>query len=245
MGKLIYRPKGKANEYALWACNLYNGCTHACHYCYLRHGLAKGLLGKEEPTIKGGMNERTAYAAFCYELEKDHDAIARDGGLFFNFSSDPMLPETRELNTKCMLYALDRGVRVRMLTKGRIFEPFVESVRQRGLSHLADFGFTLTGCDELEPGAASNSQRIFDMRWLKEAGMRTWASIEPVIDPAKSMDMIEQSLQYCDEYRIGLLSGKKTYTKDDITAFKKEAEDILRRAGKRFFFKNSVDDFLK
>lgn len=31
---VIYRPRGKALEYAELAANLYTGCTHGCTYCY-------------------------------------------------------------------------------------------------------------------------------------------------------------------------------------------------------------------
>lgn len=32
--KLIYRPKGRAGEYAKLALNVYRGCDHGCTYCY-------------------------------------------------------------------------------------------------------------------------------------------------------------------------------------------------------------------
>ena len=31
---LIYKPKGKANEYSEWAMNHYKGCSHGCKYCF-------------------------------------------------------------------------------------------------------------------------------------------------------------------------------------------------------------------
>lgn len=31
MSKAIYKPKGKAGEYAMYACNFYNGCCFACN----------------------------------------------------------------------------------------------------------------------------------------------------------------------------------------------------------------------
>ena len=31
---IIYEPKGRAREYALWAANIYSGCVHGCRYCF-------------------------------------------------------------------------------------------------------------------------------------------------------------------------------------------------------------------
>jgi len=80
------------------------------------------------------------------------------------------------------------------------------------------FGFSLSGHDELEPHASTNTQRIEAMRKLHEAGFKIFASIEPVIDFKKSEDVILNTLRYCDHYKIGLMSGKK-YDKIDVDRF--------------------------
>lgn len=66
------------------------------------------------------------------------------------------------------------------------------------------FGFTLTGHDELEPGASTNAERINAMQKLHEAGFKTWASIEPIIDFGSSLAMILDCLTFCDYFKIGL-----------------------------------------
>jgi len=39
---VIYRPRGRALEYALLACNLYGGvCPHRCSYCYVAGAMRK------------------------------------------------------------------------------------------------------------------------------------------------------------------------------------------------------------
>lgn len=38
---VIYEPKGRANEYSPYACNLYIGCSHRCRYCYAPHTLQR------------------------------------------------------------------------------------------------------------------------------------------------------------------------------------------------------------
>lgn len=69
-------------------------------------------------------------------------------------------------------------------------------------------GFTLTGFDKKEPGASPNHERIEAMRELHNMGFQTFASIEPVITPAMSMNMMIATRGICDLYMVGLISGK-------------------------------------
>lgn len=253
MARLIYQPKGKAKEYCAWACNLYNGCSNKCEYCYNRHCPAAKLLGKDEPTIKGGMDLPAAFEVFSNELMRFRDRIIGDGeGLHFCFVSDPMIRETRDLNRMCIDLTVKSGVTVQVLTKqadwvdDTAWREILREIAQRGQQKLIRFGFTLTGMDELEPGASSNGARINAMKVLHDdLHFPTWASIEPVIDIAKSYDMISKAWFCCDEFRIGLLSGKKQYTRYDINKFIEEVDALNVSGTKKIILKDSVLKFLK
>jgi DNA repair photolyase len=80
---------------------------------------------------------------------------------------------------------------------------------------LVAIGFTLTGRDDLEPGASPNAERIEAMRKLHKAGFKTFTSIEPIIDVQSSLNMIFATAGFCDLYKIGLMSGKK-YDKNEL-----------------------------
>lgn len=250
-GVTIYRPEGAAAEYAQWACNLYNGCSNRCEYCYNRHGLAHNHLGKDDVTPKRGWSEDELYHKFREELDKWHDEIIEGDGLFFNFVSDPCLPETWQLNLKCIKYAFSRDVAVCLLTKMHEwvnYSKWKELLDSRFFKEQAfavRFGFTLTGMDEMEPGASTNAQRIETMRKLHKAGYQTWASIEPVIDLSKSRDMIMQTLDCCDEYRIGLSSLKKAYTPADVRKFKEQIDAVAREHRKYIIWKTSVLKYIE
>lgn len=70
-------------------------------------------------------------------------------------------------------------------------------------------GYTLTGFDDLEPGAATNLERVAAIRAFSRAGFKTWASIEPVIDFSSSLEMVQLALPHCGFFKVGLLSGAK------------------------------------
>ncbi|MDE6696937.1 MAG: hypothetical protein K2K25_08650, partial [Muribaculaceae bacterium] len=84
----------------------------------------------------------------------------------------------------------------------------IESSIVEERKNMVAFGFTLTGFDEKEPGASTNQERIEAMRELHDMGFRTFASIEPIIAPARSLRMIEATKGFCDLYKVGLISGK-------------------------------------
>lgn len=240
-GNCIYMPNGKAREYSTWACNLYNGCINVCAYCYNDNSIMKSVLGGNNVRLKKSLvNEATAYDIFCKELEKYREAIIAAGALHFNFVSDPCIPETITLNWKCIDHAISQGVPCQVLTKRADFldHPSV----QNALSHpeLLRVGFSLTGCDELEPGASPNLERIQAMRALHGAGIPTWASIEPIIDPQKSLDVVALTINCCDNYKIGILSGKKGYGPDQIRKFIHEVNALNPRS---VYWKQSLLEF--
>ena len=216
MPKLIYQPKGKAREYSPWACNLYNGCSNRCEYCYNRHGIAAPLLGRDTPILKAG----ATVEQFKIELQKYKERIIEDGkGLFFNFVSDPFLEDTFELNMECAKIALREKVPCVFLSKCRVPMQMISMFMKH--IHKVKVGFTLTGFDEVEPGADSNAQRIAEINALHTCGISTWASIEPVISIDQSIQMIDKAYRAgCREFKIGLLSGKKPYKAKNVAAMK-------------------------
>jgi DNA repair photolyase len=149
MSKAIYKPKGKAGEYAEWACNLYVGCSNNCSYCYCKKGLLSHAMGGPVAKLKSCFkDEEHAYEVFKKELHENLDEL-RKSSLFFTFSSDPMIPETRELNGRCIRYAITKGVRCQVLTKNADFihEPVVNLLCIEGKKDMIAFGFTITGRD--------------------------------------------------------------------------------------------------
>lgn len=228
--KILSRPKNNAEEYGKWAVNPYIGCSHGCLYCYLKKGPSGAYLGQDAPVLKKGVvNEEHAYHLAMAEIIENREEIVKDGGLFMTFTSDPYLPETRGLMSRIVKSCIQKHeVPVTILTKRADFLPLVENPRLEDVERCKEWatsvgcfahehetlnsrlatGFTLTGHDELEQNASTNEERIKAMKFLHELNLRTWASIEPVIDFPSSLDMIYQALNAgCQHFKIGLLTS--------------------------------------
>lgn len=251
-GKAIYTPTGKAGEYAKYACNFYTGCSNGCTYCYLKKGIGKKVLGGDVPTLKKCFkSEQDAIHVFFNELFDPATNAVKDDikkhGIFFTFSSDPGLPETRALNFAVINQIMSLGVPIQMLTKCTDWidtEQGVDMLTHAVAAYCLSVGFTLTGRDDLEPNAASNAERIKAMMRIHDMGIRTFASIEPVVDFDASERCIVSTLGFCDHYKIGLMSGKRDYDKVQMRLFVIRCCDLIRQAGATAYFKQSIVKYL-
>lgn len=244
MSKIIYRPKGKAGEYAKYAANFYTGCSGRCEYCYNRTGITAKVLGGDKPELKKSLDSKAKAAKIFLDEIRENKTELLQNGLFFNFVSDPCLKETFDLNFAAWWIAIGEGVPVIVLTKQTWWvEGFIDflehSDRLYNNKDRFAFGFTLTGHDELEPGCATNEDRIRAMEVLNSEGFKTWASIEPIIDFDSSFRMIEQTVGHCDLYKVGLQSGKK-YDREAIQEFALRVMAAARCNHIKVYFKDSL-----
>lgn len=237
-GKLIYQPQGPAGEYAKWAVNLHNGCTHGCTYCYNNRGVLSHAFGTE-PKYASIIVKR---AKMIYESRKDTiepddsldilmriyhlDAIEdilsfditiigterlqKDGGVFFSFKCDPLEESNVNATFHAVRYLTLRGIPVTILTKST---EWMKDVNWRDLlkarQNLLTIGFTLTGMDAMEVNAPSTKERIEALRKVHEMGIKTFVSLEPVIDIKKALLVIHTCQDITDEIRIGVQSPYK------------------------------------
>lgn len=277
--KILSRPRGNAEEYGKWSVNPYKGCSNLCDYCYLKKGVWKNGLGGSTPVLKKGTDRYATdmvtegyveggHAAWFFardEIKQHRNEIIRDGGLFMTFTSDPCLPETRwtffEIASSCVMMK----VPVVFLTKRADFidsadyQKIILPYTVFGANRYMAFGWTLTGHDELEPQASSNTDRIEAMRRVGNDGFKTWASIEPVIDFDASYRMIQQALDAgCQHFKIGLLTnntrvvrkgcqiGEYQFKAYDVIDCMHFIEDVMRLTeGKAtVYWKQSVRDLL-
>lgn len=193
----IYEPKGRAREYAAMALNHYIGCDHGCAatYCYASR-MGKGF---------GRWSDSPTPSMLYEEVER---TCAKHAGsqstVLLSFTGDPYCVRDVALGwtRKVVGILLANRVPVSILTKGgRRALRDIDLFKRFGRSIIV--GATLTGCDDLEPGAAPNSERLEVLRELHEAGVPTWSSFEPVIRPDASLELLREAVQVCDLVKIG------------------------------------------
>ena len=179
-----------------------------------------------------------------------HRDRLRETGVFFSFTTDPMIPDTIEMTMQALLFLQDMGIPSYILTKNadfidyELFRTYMMGLNVRSLLH---FGFTLTGRDDMEPKASLNADRIATMKRLKQDyGCHTWASIEPVIDWLSAERVVMASLPYCDHYKIGLRSGVKRdyYNQAETIERVSFLVEVITRAYRDVYLKQSVRTFI-
>ena len=251
-GKALYSPKGAALEYAAVGCNFYKGCPHSCEYCYLKRGVLSHSLGGTEVKLKACFKDEIhAMKVFVKELEANIDYI-RQSGVFFSFTTDPMVEETRALTLSAVMECLAHDVTVKILTKDssflydKKFVGFADGLNETMRKKVA-FGFTLTGRDDMEPYASPNGSRIGTMRYLHQMGFKTFASIEPIIDFDSSFRMIQESALFCDHFKIGLRSGVKAdyYNPDECAFFIGRVTGLCEKSDFTVYWKESMHRYVQ
>lgn len=233
----IYEPKGRAREYAELALNLYRGCSHGCTYCY-----CPAMLRMNSADFHGTVSPRNILP----ELERIAPRYAGKQ-ILLCFTTDPYNPAEPEYElTRNAIRLLHRyHVGVRILTKGGL-----RSTRDFDLLGSLDaYGATLTFCrmaDSLlwEPGAPTHLERVVALTEAHDRGIHTWVSLEPVIDPEQTLELINLTHSVVDEYKLGKWNHDVQANKIDWTGFLRKALMLFEKHSKRFYIKEDLRRYL-
>lgn len=246
--KIIYEPRGRAREYAELALNIYNGCSMGCLYCY-----APEVLRRDRNDFRENIQLREN---LLKKLENDcQKDLLCDRKVLLCFTCDPyqyldyVLSMTRSVLELFKKY----NINFIILTKaGRLAE------RDFDLYKPGDsFGCTLTFWNawesaEWEPNAALPISRLEALQNAHSLGIKTWVSMEPVIDPQQTYKLIEESYPFVDLYKIGKLNtdncrGNEHYEalrqieqSIDWKAFGERAEALLKQYSKEYYIKEDL-----
>jgi len=236
---VIYEPKGRAAEYAHLALNIFTGCSHGCTYCYARD-MHKKFGGKgdfDSPSVKENLLNRLQP-----DLAKYADTDKR---VLLCFTCDPYQPVEAETQiTRDIINELRHwSIPFEILTKAGL-----AAVRDFDLYGPNDaFSTTLTFLDAeksliFEPRAALPADRIIAIWQACEAGITTQVSLEPVIDPAETLKLIETTYGCVDLFKIGKLNHIASST--DWRAFGKKALEMCRDFKVDYYIKKDLAAYL-
>lgn len=239
----IYEPKGAAREYSPLALNYIRGCDHGCVYCYVpimmrafdKNYVHSNVYIKEEAVLLKEI-ERSA--------KKFHGSQKQ---VFLSFTTDPYSSFNREtkLTRRVLQILLDHKIPVSILSKGgmQVLED-IDIILQFGKNIQIGASLTFTNFEDSqkwEKHATMPAERFEALKTLHGHGVRTWASMEPVIYPEQSLEIMELTHEYVDAYKIGKLNHFKNHEKKfDWSHFLVDAVGIMRKHGKEFYIKKDL-----
>lgn len=235
---IIYQSKGRAGEFAHLAANLYVGCSHGCEYCYV-------------PAFthnKDFFTKQSVRKDVLWRLRREAPNYAgTDKRVLLCFSCDPYQPldDTEQISRKTIEIFRANDVPFQILTKGGM-----RAARDFDLYGANDtFGTTLTFLDEPrskehEPRAALPADRIAAIKLAKEKDIETWVSLEPVINPSTSLEIIQQTHHIVDYFRIGKMNHRDTFSALIWRRFAIKTIQLCREFKVDYYIKNDLAKYL-
>lgn len=235
---LIYEPKGPAREYAARACNLYKGCGHHCLYCYgpyFAYQCMDQKIAKEkfdEPTIRGkeAHTEEKRMEILLKNLKNEAEKYSNGHRVLMSFTSDAYQPREKDtlLTQNAIKIMGEAGVPMTILTKNKMAVRDIDLFVKYGI----DFATTICFLDEsmrekYEPDASTIEERLETLKTMRDAGLRTWVSLEPTIDTKEGLKVVNRLIGNTDLIKIGTVDRRwdpGIYDNIDWTQY---LEDVL------------------
>jgi DNA repair photolyase len=179
-----------------------------------------------------------------YEI-KEENSFFRGKEILQSFWTDPYnsLDVELQLTRRALMIMKDNGVIPVILTKGGL-----KSTRDFDLLHGGKYGTTLTFTNdeearEWEPFAPSPSERIKALQIANDKGIYIFVSIEPVIYPEQSLELIEKTHTFVNEYKIGVLNYNKRAKAIDYRRFYSRVVELLEKHNKKYYIKKDLEAF--
>lgn len=237
----IYEPAGRAREYSPLALNYFKGCDHGCKYCYVPN-----MLGRFNSKYE---HENVLNPTDFTKLEQSAKKMRGcDTQILLSFTGDPYCNAENGETAKVLEILNFYEHKVAILTKQP--EKALKDLELiKSFGGRIKIGSTLTFDNEIdskewEPGAATPESRINGLRMFSEEGIKTWASLEPVIIPDQSLNLLSMIHDFIDHVKIGKLNNYKGLDKAvDWTKFLFDSVRICREKNINFYIKENLAIF--
>jgi len=211
----FYTPKGKAREYTgkdNIGLNVYKYCPNGCIYCYCPFMLCKKPIEfYNEPDYTDNIIARVKLYAYRYARKE----------VFLSFIGDIGIIDKNNYFVQILEIFKNHNIRPRILTKSNIHNllPLLKECN-------AILGCTIVTIKESireknEPFASTISERLQLLNEAKCNGIKTWISIEPIIDVYEILTIVRYTQKYIDYYFI----GKMNY--NDIGSNETKLKEVL------------------
>jgi len=255
---LIYVPKGPAKEYAELALNYYKGCGYKCKYCYVP-GFFKMLGSKyvnfNTVSVVGPnkmVNENDKIDRIYKILSKEAKVLSGDNRrVLMCFTSDPYQPIEKEkrITRKCLEILGENNVKVTILTKNPVMAMELDS--DLIVKYDVELASTIIWADDnkriiWEPNTGTIQSRINEMENATKNNIKTWVSIEPIIDPDEVLRVIDLLSGKVCKLKIGLVDPRwnpDEYKKIDWTKLLKQILNKLISNKQNYYIKNKLWDY--
>lgn len=238
---IIYAPAGQAGEYAPLATNPYRGCGHKCAYCYVPQVIK---VTREE--FDAGAVERKSFLKRLIKDAKKYQAVGSREQVLLSFTTDPYHPGDTILTRETLEVLIEHGLGFCTLTKGG-----TRALRDIDLFrvHRDSFAATLTSLDDAfsrkwERGAALPGERISTLQAFHERGIFTWVSLEPTIDVDASLEIIRETHEFVDLYKVGRVNYLPMTRTTDWADYTRRVADLCCELGVRHYIKHDLQPFL-
>ena len=231
--RAIYIPKGRAHEYCELTLNVYNGCRYGCKYCYNPMVMRKTKEEYLKVHVRTDIANQVIKEAPKYTGKK----------VFLSFGSDPYpeIEKQLQITRQILQICLENKIIPVILTKSdyacRDFDILKEA--------NGWYGTTLTFIGEeksklWEPRAAIPDTRIELLKLAHDSGIKTWVSLEPVINTDDTLQLIDITYGIVDEYKVGKLNYLPEAKNIDWKLFYSRVVEKLIKNKSKYYIKNDL-----
>jgi DNA repair photolyase len=199
--------KSKLTDYVI---NPYTGCEHGCKYCY-----ADFIRRFQNISDKWGefvFAKINCPEILIKELEKN-----KPGHIWMSSVCDCYMPleEEYKLTRKILEIIANspnkKKFTIEILTKSSLVRRDFDLLKKLNV----ELGFSVNNLDEkiakiIEPGASAPFERIKTLKEAKEAGIKVFGFISPVLPGITNLEEIFKELSFCDYVWVEFLNIKKS-----------------------------------
>jgi DNA repair photolyase len=238
---IIYAPAGQAAEYAPLATNPYRGCGHKCSYCYV-----PDVLRIPRSTFDSGAEPRTNFLDQLTKDARKYQLAEITEQVMLSFTTDPFNPYNTSLTRPTIETLIQHGLSFCTLTKGGSRSiPFIDLFRPTRDA----FASTLTSLDDTfslkwERGAALPKDRIDTLRKFHNAGIFTWVSLEPTLSTEASLQIIQETHEFVDHYKIGRANYLPMTNTTDWKEYTHQVIELCARLNVNHYIKKDLQKYL-